>query len=66
MMASNDEGNKWIRMAGRLFCHGWQFGVSFVTLDKEGLDSMATLHIEIPDQKVAALKAYAQQGLTVE
>jgi hypothetical protein len=34
---------------------------------KEGLDSMATLHIEIPDQKAAALKAYAQaQGLTVE
>jgi len=28
---------------------------------------MATLHIEIPDQKAAALKAYAQaQGLTVE
>jgi hypothetical protein len=47
--------------------YGWQSGVSFVTLDKEGLDSMATLHIEIPDQKAAALKAYAQaQGLTVE
>jgi hypothetical protein len=28
---------------------------------------MATLHIEIPDQKAAAIKAYAQaQGLTVE
>ncbi len=28
---------------------------------------MAILHIEIPDQKAAALKAYAQaQGLTVE
>ena len=41
--------------------------MSFVTLDNERLDSMATLHIEIPDQKAAALKAYAQaRGLSVE
>jgi hypothetical protein len=40
--------------------------VSFVTLDEEGLDSMATLHIEIPDQQAAALRAYVQaQGLSV-